>query len=218
MKEKKEFGIVGLGRMGANPSRQALEKGFKVAGCTLGGVPDELRRMGIIALDAISGFRNALPAPRIVYLYVPAGRAVDDLIEEIADVLERGDIIVDGGNSYWGDSIRRYKQLRKKGLEFVDLGTSGGVEGARSGACFMAGGDERAVAMEAPVPAISTAVMQLFNSRDEKKTRARAIDVMRNEFGGHALGKSEPAERERRTGSVGEIVREAEEKTKAGVP
>jgi 6-phosphogluconate dehydrogenase len=86
-----------------------------------------------------------------VFLYIPAGPAVDQVIDGLAEKLEPGDIIVDGGNSYWGDSIRRYRRVRDQGRQFVDLGTSGGVSGARNGACFMAGGEAPAIQRLEPI-------------------------------------------------------------------
>jgi 6-phosphogluconate dehydrogenase len=76
---------------------------------------------------------------------------VDDLLDRLAAVLESGDMVVDGGNSYWGDSVRRHSRLRERGIHLVDVGTSGGVEGARRGACFMVGGEPEAVARLEPV-------------------------------------------------------------------
>jgi 6-phosphogluconate dehydrogenase len=81
-----------------------------------------------------------------VFLYIPAGAAIDETLDELCSLLEADDIVVDGGNSYWGDSVRRHARARERGIEFVDLGTSGGVSGARHGACFMAGGETEAVA------------------------------------------------------------------------
>lgn len=148
---KGEFGIVGLGRMGANLALQALEKGIRVVGFTLGGISPELKKAGLEPLNSLSGFREKLKPPRIILIYIPAGPAVDELLDKMVSVLEKGDILVDGGNSYWGDSIRRHERLRKNGIDFVDLGTSGGVEGARHGACFMAGGEKKAVARIEPI-------------------------------------------------------------------
>ncbi len=84
-------------------------------------------------------------------LYVPAGPAVDKILEQLGKALAPGDIIVDGGNSYWGDSIRRHARLRDGKLHFVDVGTSGGLAGARQGACFMAGGEREPVARVEPI-------------------------------------------------------------------
>jgi 6-phosphogluconate dehydrogenase len=136
-----EFGVVGLGRIGGGLALQALEKGMKVAGFTLGGVRPELLQAGVIEIHEPAGFREVLAAPREVFLYIPAGHAVDDTLDGLARALEPGDIVVDGGNSYWGDSIRRHARLGERGIHLVDVGTSGGVEGARRGACFMAGGE-----------------------------------------------------------------------------
>lgn len=151
MAGKLEFGLIGLGRMGGNLSRQALEKGIKVAGYTQGKIDDDLIKMGLIAIKSIEEFKKNLTAPRALFLYIPSGPAVDLLIEQLSAFLDKGDIIVDGGNSYWGDSIRRAAQLKEKGIHLVDLGTSGGMDGARHGACFMAGGDDEAVKLIEPI-------------------------------------------------------------------
>ena len=147
----REFGIVGLGRIGGSLALQALEKGIKVAGFTLGGAGPELRAAGLVELERMEKFEAALTHPRVVFLYVPAGPAVDQVLDQLAGVLEPGDVVVDGGNSYWGDSIRRHLRLQAQGLHFVDLGTSGGMEGARHGACFMAGGEAGPVERIAPI-------------------------------------------------------------------
>jgi 6-phosphogluconate dehydrogenase len=139
------FGIVGLGKMGGNLARQALAKKVRVAGYTRGGVPDELVRAGLSAANDLAALAAALERPRILLLYIPAGAAVDETLEELSRLLDAGDIVADGGNSYWGDSIRRHARLRRRGIHFVDLGTSGGPGGALDGACFMAGGDKEAV-------------------------------------------------------------------------
>jgi len=145
------FGIVGLGKMGGNLALQALEKGMRVVGLTRGEPPAELAKNGLINAGSAEGFRQHLDAPRMVFMYIPAGAAVDGLIDDLSGELETGDIIIDGGNSYWGDSIRRCRRCREKGIQFVDLGTSGGVDGARNGACFMAGGDDQALVPLAPI-------------------------------------------------------------------
>jgi 6-phosphogluconate dehydrogenase len=146
-----EFGVIGLGRMGGGLAHQALEKGLRVVGASRSGAPRDLAAAGLAEIKDFGAFRENLAAPRAVFLYVPAGPAVDRLLGQLESALEPGDIVVDGGNSYWGDSIRRHARLREKRLHFVDLGTSGGLEGARRGACFMAGGEREAVARIEPV-------------------------------------------------------------------
>jgi len=143
---KREFGVIGLGRMGANLALQALEKGMQVVGFDIKGVPEELIRAGMVAIFGVEGFRENLSPPRPILIYIPAGPSVDRVIDDLVPRLDKGDVVVDAGNSYWGDSIRCHRRLAKKGIHLVDLGTSGGVEGARHGACFMAGGEEEAMA------------------------------------------------------------------------
>jgi 6-phosphogluconate dehydrogenase len=147
----KEIAIVGLGRMGAGLALQGMERGYRVAGYDVGDVPAELRQAGLIELAELDDIRGALSPPRAVLLYVPAGSVVDELLDRLGDVLEPDDLVVDGGNSYWGDSIRRHARLRDRGVRFCDLGTSGGISGARHGACFMIGGEREAVERVEPL-------------------------------------------------------------------
>ncbi|MFQ6096639.1 MAG: phosphogluconate dehydrogenase (NAD(+)-dependent, decarboxylating) [Armatimonadota bacterium] len=151
MQVNREFGVVGLGRIGGNLALQALEKGMRVVGFDLAPAGDELVQAGLIVASGLEAFREHLAPPRAVLIYIPAGPAVDDVLDDLAAHLDEGDVVVDGGNSYWGDSIRRNRRLRERGIHLVDLGTSGGVEGARHGACFMAGGERVAVARIEPI-------------------------------------------------------------------
>jgi 6-phosphogluconate dehydrogenase len=310
---KREFGIVGLGRMGGELALHALEKGFKVVGYDILGVSEILENAGMTPVDNPTLFREFLSSPRVILFYIPAGRSIDEDLDILIPFLEKNDLIVDGGNSYWGDSIRRYQRIRKKGIQFVDAGTSGGIEGARQGACFMVGGEKDAVElvepilkelavpggyvyagppgaghftklvhngieygmlqaigegldllehyrekldiaeilrcwrngsvirswlidlmdevyraegglentpshvedtgevnwlvtdalqMEVPIPVISQSVMQLLASRDNDKHWARAIAMMRHEFGGHPYGANAAVARERREGKI----------------
>ncbi len=148
---KREYGVVGLGRMGGNLARHALEEGMRVVGFTHGGAPSELVEAGLEEVRSLADLKDRLSPPRAVFLYIPAGPAVDEVLDDLAEELDEGDVLVDGGNSYWGDSIRRHRRLADRGVRFVDLGTSGGFEGARHGACFMAGGEREAVARVEPI-------------------------------------------------------------------
>jgi 6-phosphogluconate dehydrogenase len=145
------FGIIGLGKMGAALALQALEKDWRVAGFTLGPPSRLLLDAGLVPAAGLAELRDLLPRPRKLLLYIPAGPAVDRLLTEMESVLEAGDIVADGGNSYWGDSIARHRRLESRTVHFVDLGTSGGISGARHGACFMAGGDDEPIAQLAPL-------------------------------------------------------------------
>lgn len=148
--QTREFGLIGLGRMGGSLALHAMEKGYRVVGYRTKGAPEHLTQAGLIEARGASDLRDLLSHPRVMFLYVPAGPPIDRVLDDLVPHLEPGDIVVDGGNSYWGDSVRRHERLQKREIRFVDLGTSGGICGARHGACFMAGGDNaRACALRA---------------------------------------------------------------------
>jgi 6-phosphogluconate dehydrogenase len=146
-----DFGVIGLGRMGGGLALQARDRGMKVIGFDPGGMRPELVEAGVVEARGLDDLRAALAPPRAVFVYIPAGPPVDAVLDQLAAVLERGDVIADGGNSYWGDSIQRQRRLAGHGLALVDLGTSGGIDGARNGACFMAGGERGAVERLEPI-------------------------------------------------------------------
>lgn len=149
--QPRTFAIIGLGQIGGHLARLSLEKGYQVVGVDKAALDPDLLGSGLRAVSSVAELRDALDPPRRVLMYVPAGPTVDDLLEELAYVLAEGDVVADGGNSYWGDSLRRHARLKQKGIGFVDAGTSGGVPGARSGACFMVGGDSEAIAIVEPI-------------------------------------------------------------------
>jgi 6-phosphogluconate dehydrogenase len=145
------LGIVGLGKMGADLAKNALSKGFDVAGTDTHTVPGDLTKAGLRAASDLKQLAALLTPPRFVILYVPAGPPVDSVLAQLEGLLQRGDIIADGGNSYWGDSIRRHARLKLKDIHFIDAGTSGGPGGALEGACFMLGGEDAAVVAVEPM-------------------------------------------------------------------
>lgn len=148
----KEYGIVGFGQMGRNLARQALRKGMRVVGHVRSHAPLELLEAGIVEIESFADFKTNLAHPRAVFIHMPAGSQVDSVLDELALHFDPGDVLVDGGVSYWGDSIRRHHRLKQeKGIHFVDLGTSGGIEGALYGACFMVGGEPEAIALVEPI-------------------------------------------------------------------
>lgn len=140
-----QLGMIGLGRMGANMVRRLLKGGHdcvvydRSAQAVAGLVKEKATGAGSLA-----EFVKKLKTPRAVWLMVPAA-AVDDTLEELAPLLEKGDILIDGGNSYYIDDIRRSKSLAEKGIHYLDVGTSGGVWGLERGYCMMIGGDVEAV-------------------------------------------------------------------------
>lgn len=146
------FGIVGLGRMGSDLALQAVDKGHEVVGYNRS--PDDTRKLakrGVIPAFSYEEFASNLRPPRIALAFVPHGEATDEVIGGLARVFERGDVVGDGGNSHWKDAQKHADALKPRGIGFLDVGTSGGVEGARRGACFMIGGDADAFRMIEPI-------------------------------------------------------------------
>lgn len=145
-----ELGIIGLGKIGGNLALQCIEKGIRIIGKARRPKP-QLTEKGVKVVQDYDEFAGSLKKPRVIYLSLPAGRTIDKVLKELVPYLDKGDVVIDGGNSYYKDSIRREAELSKLGIYFVDCGTSGGVEGARYGACFMVGGKPEAVKLCEPV-------------------------------------------------------------------
>ncbi len=138
-----QLGVIGLGRMGANVARHLVEQGIGVVAWNRSVEPRrELEREGAVAVDTPQKLAETLTPPRVILIFLPAGNVVDEVIEVIQPTLTKGDIIIDGGNSFFRDSVRRGESLEKQGIHFLDVGTSGGLAGARHGACLTIGGDE----------------------------------------------------------------------------
>ena len=147
-----KFGIIGLGRIGGNLSLQAMEKGHQVVGHSLSKKElEDLSREGFEPAPTTKDLISKLKAPRIVFLYIPQGDPIDSVCQELMENLEIGDTVVDGGNSFWKNSVQRYEDFKNQGIQFLDCGTSGGLEGARKGACFMVGGDKAAFLIVEPI-------------------------------------------------------------------
>lgn len=154
-KNKYAFGMIGLGTMGLNLLQNIADHGYKCAGYDIDSnkvsTLNQLKRDSIQGFTDMDFFVNSLTTPKIVMLLVPAGKIVDSVIEELLGVLEKGDIIIDGGNSHFIDTDRRYKELEKKGYHFMGMGVSGGEEGARIGPSMMPGGDKETYAVVKPI-------------------------------------------------------------------
>lgn len=147
---KSQLGIIGLGKMGGNLALQAAEKGIGVVGKARSTKP-ELEKRGVRVVDSYDSFVSFLKHPRVIYLSLPAGPTVDSVLDELAPSLEKGDVVMVGGNSFYLDSIEREGRLWARGVYFLDCGTSGGLEGARHGACFMVGGRSEGVKIAEPL-------------------------------------------------------------------
>jgi 6-phosphogluconate dehydrogenase len=147
-----ELGIVGLGRMGANMARRLMKDGhtivaYDVSADAVKGLEGE----GATGAASLEDLAAKLSAPRSVWVMVPAGKITESTVEGLEGVLESGDAIIDGGNSYYRDDMRRAKRAAEKGIDYVDCGTSGGVFGLERGYCLMIGGPDGAVERLDPI-------------------------------------------------------------------
>lgn len=139
-----EIGIVGLGKMGGNMAERLLQRGHTVVGSDLAEAArrriDQLGGVGVGTVTELVG--KLTQSPKVVWSMVAAGKVTDMVINEAAAAMQPGDIIIDGGNSKYTDSVRHYNELKEKGIRFLDAGTSGGVWGLQEGYCLMVGGDD----------------------------------------------------------------------------
>ncbi|MGZ5689041.1 MAG: phosphogluconate dehydrogenase (NAD(+)-dependent, decarboxylating) [Caldimonas sp.] len=146
-----QLGMVGLGRMGANMVRRLIKAGHECVVFDMSPKSvEELVKEKATGSSSLKDFAGKLTKPRAVWLMIPAA-VVDQTIDEIVPYLEAGDILIDGGNSYYIDDIRRAKQLASKGIHYVDVGTSGGVAGQERGYCLMIGGEADVVERLTPI-------------------------------------------------------------------
>jgi 6-phosphogluconate dehydrogenase len=146
-----DIAIVGLGRMGANMVRRLMQDGHRVVAHNRSREPiDELAAEGAVPAYELEDVVKQLEAPRAVWLMVPAGAPVDQQIAALVPLLDKGDIIIDGGNSRYTDTIARHDKLKEQGIHYLDAGTSGGVWGLQVGYCMMVGGPDEAVKVVEP--------------------------------------------------------------------
>lgn len=137
-----KIGLIGLGKMGGNLAHNLKDHGYDVVVYNRStDKTDAFISLGFKGAHRLEDFLNLLGENKIILLMIPAGEEVDKMINKILPHLNAGDIIIDGGNSFYKDSIRRYEMLKSENISYIDMGTSGGVEGARYGACLMIGGD-----------------------------------------------------------------------------
>ena len=146
---KKEIGFIGLGRMGSAMVMNLLDSKYRVV--VYNRSPDPVKKLvkkgaigsGAIGSESIGDLVSKLGTrPKVIWIMVTAGPVIDEIIRRLLPHLSKGDIIIDGGNSYYKSSLKRHEKLKKKGIRFLDCGVSGGIDGARNGACMMIGGDK----------------------------------------------------------------------------
>ena len=147
-----QIGMVGLGKMGANMTRRLMRGKHQLVVSDLS--PDNVRQLaseGALASSSLDDFISKLRPPRVVWLMVPAGDPTEKTVVALSEKMSTGDTIIDGGNSYFKDDVRRSKMLQKKGIHYVDVGTSGGIWGIDRGYCMMIGGPESTVRTLDPI-------------------------------------------------------------------
>ena len=171
-----QLGMVGLGRMGAGIVRRLMTDGHRCVGYDV--YPDAVKALeadGATGSSSLEEFAAKLEKPRAAWVMVPAGDITDKTIAALAEVLEPGDAIIDGGNTHYVDDIRHANALREKGIHHVDVGTSGGVWGFERGFCLMIGGENEVVDRLSPIFASIAPGRRrrAAHARDARATRAR---------------------------------------------
>src|SRR6202020_2018235 len=147
-----QLGMVGLGRMGANMTRRLMRGGHQLVVSDLS--PDSVKNLageGATGSSSLEDLIAKLTPPRAIWIMVPAGAATEQTVQKLASHLQSGDAIIDGGNSYFKDDVRRANELKGKGIHYIDVGTSGGVWGLERGYCMMIGGPDEAVQRLDPI-------------------------------------------------------------------
>lgn len=140
-----QVGMIGLGRMGMNMARRLMEGGHSVVAYNRSAdKTEQLSREGAVAVGSLAEMARVLAPPRAVWLMLPAGAVVDEHMERLCERLQPGDVVADGGNTYYRDDRRRAERLKEKGIHLVDVGVSGGIWGRKIGYCLMAGGEKEA--------------------------------------------------------------------------
>ncbi len=146
-----QLGMIGLGRMGGNMVCRLLSRGQRCAVYDIdAGVRAQMAQHGAAACESLAELVEALKPPRVLWIMLPAA-VVDSVLETLKPLLQEGDVVIDGGNSSWRDDVRRATELKPLGIEYVDIGTSGGVWGAERGYCLMVGGNAAAFRLIEPL-------------------------------------------------------------------
>ncbi len=147
-----KLAMIGLGKMGANMARRLIQDGHEVVGYNLEtAVTDKLaEEVNLIPAYSLAEAVEKLAPPRVVWVMVPSGKPTESVVSELGDLLSEGDLVVDGGNSNYKETMRRGTMLAEKGIDFVDVGTSGGIWGLKEGYSMMVGGSETAVTTVTP--------------------------------------------------------------------
>ncbi len=147
-----QIGMIGLGKMGANMARRLIKGGHNCVGFDVNVTNVEsLKKEGGQGAESLQALIASLPTPRILWCMLPAGELTETTVVSLSEMLDTGDIVIDGGNSFYKDDVRRAKMLATKGIHYIDVGTSGGVWGVERGYCLMIGGPKQPVELLDPV-------------------------------------------------------------------
>lgn len=147
-----QLGMIGLGRMGSNIVRRLMHDGHTAVVFDQSSTAVEaLAREGAVGASSLEELASKLDAPRTIWVMLPAGEITENAIQRVSDLLQAGDTIIDGGNTFWQDDVRRARALSIRGLHYLDVGTSGGVWGLERGYCLMIGGEAAVVERLDPI-------------------------------------------------------------------
>jgi 6-phosphogluconate dehydrogenase len=147
-----KIGMIGLGKMGANMAQRLISSGHQVVGYSrIASAVLEAAKFGVVSAGSVAEMIDLLPSPKVIWIMVPSGKSTDEAVEEVAPRLQAGDILIDGGNTYYKESVQRAAELSKRGVKFIDVGTSGGVWGLTDGYNLMVGGDRDAADFLRPI-------------------------------------------------------------------
>src|SRR5438034_744058 len=191
-----ELGMIGLGRMGANMTERLIKGGHRVVG--FDPKPEArawVEGKGADSAASLDRLVAGLKAPRILWMMVPAGRITDDTVAALLPLLGVDDVLVDGGNSNYKDTLRRSNAAADKKICYVDCGTSGRVWGLAEGYSMMVGGGEGrwtvddAIDLHVPAPVLTLSLLERLRSRDTESFSDKLLSAMRNQFGGHEIKK-----------------------------
>ena len=168
--------VIGLGRMGANISRRLMRGGHQVVGYDRSAESvQELATDGAVAATSLEDAASKLDAPRIFWVMVPAGAPTEETVTQLRAIAQAGDVIIDGGNTFFKDDVRRAKQCAERGIHYVDVGTSGGIWGLERGYCLMIGGDKAVVDMLDPIfDTLAPGLGSIARTSDRDGTDGRA--------------------------------------------
>lgn len=146
-----QVGLIGLGKMGLNLGKNLIDHKHELVAFDVNpAAVTEMKEYGAVGAASIEELVQSTKAPRVIWVMVPH-TIVDSVLDQLQPLLSEGDIVIEGGNSHYKESIARYERLKESGIRFMDAGTSGGMEGARNGACYMIGGDPEAWEVVEPI-------------------------------------------------------------------